>query len=41
MNEDTYAVGMTKGYPLKVRLRKRVALLVACFVIVLEHLEFV
>lgn len=27
INEDTYAVGMAKGFPLKVRLRKTMTLL--------------
>jgi hypothetical protein len=41
INEDTYAVGMAKGFPLKVRQRKVLGLLTDCYRIILEHLQFV
>ena len=37
INEDTYAVGMAKGFPLKVRLRKVLGLLTVCYRIMLKH----
>jgi hypothetical protein len=41
MNEDTYAVGMAKVFPLKVRLRKFLGFLTVCYRIMLEHPQLV